>query len=62
MYVPIGRILTVKGWVYLDTLCDEEQQRKYPTKQNYPSKIGGYVNFIKDGNGVCDILQICETY
>lgn len=58
MYIPIGRILTAKGFVFDNTLVDLDYNVKLPTKQTFTTKKTGFINFIKNGDGVCDILQI----
>ena len=60
MYIPIGKVLTVKGYVFNDTLVDSETGVKLPIKQKIQSKKSGYIQFIRNGDGVCDILQIVE--
>ena len=60
MYIPIGVILTIKGCVFDDTLVDFESGVKLPTKQKIQSKKSGYIQFIRNGDGVCDILRIVE--
>lgn len=58
MYIPIGKILTIKGCVFDDTLVDEETNIKLPTKQKFKTKKSGFINFIRNGDGVCNILRI----
>ena len=58
MYIPIGKVLTVKGYVFNDTLVDSETGVKLPIKQKIQSKKSGFIKFIRNGDGVCDILQI----
>lgn len=60
MYIPINKIITVKGYVFGDTLVDGETNVKLPTKQKFKTKKSGYIQFIRNGDGVCDILQIVE--
>lgn len=60
MYIPIGKILTIKGYVFEDTLVDEETNVKLPTKQKFKTKKSGFINFIRNGDGVCNILQIMD--
>lgn len=60
MYIPIGKILTIKGYVFDDTLVDEESNIKLPTKQKFKTKKSGFINFIRNGDGVCEILQIMD--
>lgn len=60
MYIPIGKVLTVKGYVFNDTLVDSETGVKLPIKQKIQSKKSGFIKFIRNGDGVCDILQIVE--
>ena len=60
MYIPIGKVLTVKGFVFDDTLVDSETGVKLPIKQKIQSKKSGFIKFIRNGDGVCDILQIVE--
>lgn len=60
MYIPIGKVLTVKGFVFDDTLVDSETGIKLPIKQKIQSKKSGFIKFIRNGDGVCDILQIVE--
>ena len=59
MYIPIGKVLTIKGCVFDETLVDFESNVKLPTKQKFNQK-SGYIKFIRNGDGVCDILQIVE--
>lgn len=60
MYIPIGIICTIKGEVFNDTLLDYETGVKLPTKQKFKTKKSGYIKFIRNGDGVCDILQIVD--
>ena len=60
MYIPIGIICTIKGEVFEDTLIDSETNVKLPTKQKFKTKKSGYIKFIRNGDGVCDILQIVD--
>ena len=60
MYIPIGKILTIKGYVFDDTLVDEESNIKLPTKQKFKTKKSGFINFIRNGDGVCEIFQIMD--
>ena len=60
MYIPINKIITVKGYVFGDTLVDSETGVKLPTKQKFETKKSGYIQFIRNGDGVCEILQIVE--
>lgn len=60
MYIPIGKILTIKGYVFDDTLVDEKTNCKLPTKQKFKTKKSGFINFIRNGDGVCEILQIMD--
>ena len=60
MYIPIGKVLTVKGYVFNDTLVDSETGVKLPIKQKIQSKKSGFIKFIRNGDGVSDILQIVE--
>lgn len=60
MYIPIGKILTIKGCVFDETLVDFENGVKLPIKQKIQSKKSGYIQFIRNGDGVCDILRIVE--
>ncbi len=60
MYIPINKIITVKGYVFGDTLVDSETGVKLPTKQKLKTKKSGYIQFIRNGDGVCEILRIVE--
>lgn len=60
MYIPINKIITVKGYVFGDTLVDIEANIKLPTKQKFITKKSGYIQFIRNGDGVCKILRIME--
>ena len=60
MYIPINKIITVKGYVFGDTLVDCETGVKLPTKQKKFKKKSGYIQFIRNGDGVCEILRIVE--
>jgi len=60
MYIPIGKILTIKGCVFDDTLVDFENGVKLPIKQKIQLKKSGYIQFIRNGDGVCDILRIVD--
>ena len=60
MYIPLGEILTIKGKVFDETLVDLDTGVKLPTKQKFKTKKSGYIKFIRNGDGVCDILQIVD--
>lgn len=60
MYIPLGEILTIRGEVFDDTLVDLDTGAKLPTKQKIQTKKSGYIKFIRNGDGVCDILQIVD--
>lgn len=60
MYIPIGIICTIRGEVFDETLVDLDTGVKLPTKQKIQTKKSGYIKFIRNGDGVCDILQIVE--
>lgn len=60
MYIPIGKILTIKGCVFDDTLVDLDSGVKLPIKQKIQSKKSGYIQFIRNGDGVCNILRIVD--
>ena len=60
MYIPLGEILTIRGEVFDDTLVDLDTGVKLPTKQKIQTKKSGYIKFIRNGDGVCDILQIVD--
>lgn len=59
MYIPLGEILTIRGEVFDETLVDLDTGVRLPTKQKFTKK-SGYIQFIRNGDGVCDILQIVE--
>lgn len=60
MYIPLGEILTIRGEVFDDTLVDLDTGVKLPTKQKIQTKKSGYIKFIRNGDGVCDILRIVD--
>lgn len=60
MYIPLGEILTIRGEVFDETLVDLDTETKLPTKQKFKTKKSGYIKFIRNGDGVCDILQIVD--
>lgn len=60
MYIPIGKVLTIKGCVFGDTLVDEATGVKLPLKQKIKTKISGFIQFKRNGDGVCEILRIME--
>ena len=60
MYIPINKSITVKGYVFGDTLVDIEANIKLPTKQKFITKKSGFIQFIRNGDGVCKILRIVE--
>lgn len=60
MYIPIGEVLTIKGYVFNDTLVDETTGAKLPLKQKITNKKSGFIQFIRNGDGVCEILRIIE--
>lgn len=60
MYIPLGEILTIRGKVFDETLVDLDTGVKLPTKQKFKTKKSGYIKFIRNGDGVCDILQIVD--
>ena len=60
MYIPIGEVLTIKGCVFDDTLVDLESGAKLPLKQKITNKKSGFIQFIRNGDGVCEILRIIE--
>ena len=60
MYIPIGITCTIRGEVFEKTLVDLDTGVKLPTKQKITNKKSGYIQFIRDGNGVCDILRIVD--
>lgn len=60
MYIPIGKILTIRGCVFDETLVDLDSGVKLPIKQKIQTKKSGYIKFIRNGDGVCDILQIVD--
>lgn len=60
MYIPLGKILTIRGEVFDETLVDLDTRAKLPTKQKFKQKKSGYIKFIRNGDGVCDILQIVD--
>lgn len=60
MYIPINEIITVKGCVFGDTLLDETTGVRLPTKQKFITKKSGFIQFIRNGDGVCEILRIVE--
>lgn len=55
-------IMTVKGEVYGNTLSFVEKDKayKFETKQKNLSRKKGFIQFIREANGVCDILRIVE--
>ena len=55
MYIPIGKICTVKGFCIADTLVDVDNDVKLPTKQKFNQQIFGFIMFIRNGDGVCDV-------
>ena len=59
MYIPIGIICTIKGEVFDDTLLDYDTGIRLPTTKKQKSKKG-YIKFIRNGDGVCEILRIVE--
>lgn len=59
MYIPINKIITVKGYVFGDTLVDIETNIKLPISTKIQKK-SGYIQFIRNGDGVCKILRIVE--
>lgn len=61
MYIPIGKICTVKGFCIADTLVDVDNDVKLPTKQRFNQQISGFIMFIRNGDGVCDILKIVKA-
>lgn len=60
MYIPLGIILTIRGEVFDDTLVDLDTGVKLPIKQKIQTKKSGFIKFIRNGDGVCDILQIVD--
>ncbi len=60
MYIPIGEVLTIKGCVFDDTLIDFESGAKLALKQKITNKKSGFIQFIRNGDGVCEILRIIE--
>lgn len=63
MYIPIGKIVCVKGKIFDDTLLievDDDTTLKLPIKQKIQTTKSGFIQFIRDGNGVCKILRIVE--
>lgn len=60
MYIPIGEVLTVRGKVFDETLVDLDTGVKLPIKQKIQTKKSGYIQFIRNGDGVCDILHIVD--
>lgn len=60
MYIPYNKILTVKGYVFGDTLIDCETNVKLPIKNKIQEKKSGFIKFTRNGDGVCEILQIVE--
>lgn len=60
MYIPYNKILTVKGYVFGDTLVAYDENVKLPLLQKINSKKSGYIQFIRNGDGVCKILRIVE--
>ncbi len=62
MYVGYNKVYTVYGKVYGDTLLiiEPTENLKFPTKQKNLTKKQGFIQFIREANGVCDILRIVE--
>ena len=60
MYIPTGIICTVRGEVFGDTLIDYDDDVKLPLKQKIQQRIKGYIQFIRNGDGVCEILRVVE--
>lgn len=60
MYIPINKIITVKGYVFGDTLVDCDTKVKLPLSQKIQNKKIGFIQFIRNGDGVCKILRIVE--
>lgn len=58
MYVGYNTIYCVYGKVFGDTV--EFDQSKFPTKQTFKETKTGFIQFIREANGVCDILRIVE--
>ena len=59
MYIGYNRIYCVCGKVVGDTLITEDQL-KLPIKQNFEKSKTGFIQFIREASGVCDILRIVE--
>lgn len=60
MYVGYNKVYTVYGKVYGDTLLIVESEAKLPTKQHFKQNKTGFIQFVREANGVCDILRIVE--
>lgn len=62
MYVGYNKVYTVYGKVYGDTLLiiEPTKEAKFPTKQKNLTKKQGFIQFIREANGVCNILRVVE--
>lgn len=61
MYVGYNTIYTVYGKVFGDTLMTTEPELiRLPTKQRFKETKTGFIKFIREASGVCNILHIVE--
>lgn len=59
MYIGYNTIYTVYGKLFGDTLLIDTC--KFPIKQKFNKKTKtGFIQFIREPNGVCNILHIVE--
>jgi len=58
-FLGYGVIYTVYGSVFGNTL--QFELRKYPTKQHFNQQKTGFIQFIRESNGECNILRVLET-
>lgn len=63
MYVGYNKIYCVSGSVYGRTLAFEvnKELKKFTTKQTFQKTLTGFIQFIREANGECDILHIVEA-
>ena len=58
-FLGYGQLYTVYGAVFGNTL--QFENKKYPTKQHFPTKKIGFILFIREANGECNIIRILES-
>lgn len=62
MYGGFNTIYCVYGSVFDTTLSFVENGKvvKLPTKQHFLNKQTGFIQFIREANGVCKVLRIVK--